>query len=373
MIDLVLFDYTKAFDTVCHDILLEKLDNIGICAQLKAWIQQFLMARRMQVRVSGIVSEWHDVNSGVPQGSVLGPILFLIYVNHVVHNIRSKYKIFADDLKLYLGGTPSDGLLGIDDLQEDINTLTATSQSWGLIMNTDKCACLRLGPRTLTNCSTGASPYSINGESIKYLSVQSDLGIITDRKLKFHEHIRSTANKCNGITTNIMSSTLCRSADFLITAYKTLIQPKLEYGSATWNLGYRGDLKRLERVQRRWTRQVDGLRELPYNERLQQLNLFSVQGRLLRADMILTWKILSGKCALQAANIFQLDNSTRRGHSKKLYLPRTRLEVRRRFFSVRVVQDWNSLSEEAVSSQTLNQFKSFLHRDLGQRLFEYAE
>ena len=170
-----------------------------------------------------------------------------------------------------------------------------------------------------------------------------------------------------------MSSTICRSADFLITAYKTLIQPKLEYGSTTWNLGYRGDLKRLERVQRRWTRQVDGLRELPYNERLQQLNLFSVQGRLLRADMILTWKILSGKCALHAPHIFQLDNSTRRGHSKKLFLPRTRLEVRRRFFSVRVVQDWNSLSEEAVSSQTLNQFKSFLHRDLGQRLFEYVE
>ena len=152
-----------------------------------------------------------------------------------------------------------------------------------------------------------------------------------------------------------------------------MIRPKLEYGSAIWNLGYLGDLRSLERVQRRWTRQIQGLENATYADRLRILNLFSVQGRLLRADLIQTWKIMSGSCALDPAKLFTLDGSSRRGHSKKLFLPRTNLEVRRRFFSVRVVKAWNALSEEAVSSTTLNQFKSFLHRDLAQELYKFAD
>ena len=120
-------------------------------------------------------------------------------------------------------------------------------------------------------------------------------------------------------------------------------------------------------------RQVRGLEELPYSERLRRLDLFSVQGRLLRADLILTWKIFEGKCGINPAQVFQLDASSRRGHSRKLFLPRVVREVRKRFFSIRVVRPWNALAEETVVSSSINKFKHLLCRDLGQQLFDYEE
>ena len=277
-LDLIFFDYSKAFDKVCHTILLQKLVDIGVSNQLVRWISDFISSRRMQTKVHGATSDWHRVTSGVPQGSVLGPVLFLIYVNHVVNGLSCRFKIFADDIKLYLSWASDASSAGSENLQRDINLLVRTSASWGLIMNAKKCVCLRFGPRTLRDCTTGDSPYKIGNVCIKYSRTHSDLGITIDRNLKFHDHIRTTANKCNGITTNILSSTVCREPNFLLSIYKTYIQHKLEYGSQVWSLGYMGDLRSLERVQRRWTRAMCGLEDLPYSERLRILGLFSIQG-----------------------------------------------------------------------------------------------
>ena len=142
----------------------------------------------MQTRVLGATSEWHQVTSGVPQGSVLGPVLFLIYVNHVVHRLSCRYKIFADDIKLYLSSVPDVPSVGSGALQQDIDILVATSASWGLVMNTDKCVCLRFGPRSLGDCVAGSSPYFVGGVRIKFSRTHSDLGVKVDRNLKFHDH-----------------------------------------------------------------------------------------------------------------------------------------------------------------------------------------
>ena len=240
-------------------------------------------------------------------------------------------------------------------------------------MNVSKCSCLRFGPRTLQNCSTGPSPYSVGGEVINFTESHPDLGVLINRKLKFHGHVQKTANKCNALITNILSSTLCRDPEFLLSIFKSLIRPNLEYGSCLWNYEYLGDTRALERIQRRWTRKVDRMQSLPYSERLQQLDLFSVQGRLLRADMILTWKIFNQECAINLEQIFILDRSPTRGHSRKLFLPRVNLDTRKRFFAVRVISTWNSLSNDTVNAVTLNKFKSLLHRDLGQRLYAYLD
>ena len=373
MIDMLFFDFSKAFDKVSHEILIQKLNEIGICPQLCNWIQHFLSARRMQVRVHHAASSWHRVSSGVPQGSVLGPQLFLIYVNHVVSGLRCRYKIFADDIKLYLSSLPQPNVTGIADLQRDIDLLVNTAASWGLTMNVSKCACLRFGPRSMGPFSAGPSPYRIGEEHIKFSACHTDLGVKVDCMLKFHNHIRNTANICNALTTNILSSTLCRSPDFILAIYTSLIRPKLEYGSTVWHSAYLGDLRLLERVQRRWTRSVTGLGDLTYGERLRRLDLFSVQGRLLRADLILVWKTFAGQCAINSSQLFTLNVSSRRGHSRKIYVTRPHRDIRKRFFTTRIVNVWNSLTEQAVTAPSLTKFKFFLHRDLGQQLFDYVD
>ena len=118
----------------------------------------------------------------------------------------------------------------------------------------------------------------------------------------------------------------------------------MEYCSSLWNTGYIGDIKLLERIQRRWTREVDGMEMCSYSERLLRLNLFSFQGRLLRNDMILIWKIINGLCSIPAAMLFSFYSAGNitRGHQYKMFLPRSNSEIRRRFFSVRVISRWNS-------------------------------
>ena len=139
-VDLIFFDYSKAFDKVSHSILLDKLTSIGLHFNLVRWVQIFLTCRTMRIRVNGKLSESRPVTSGVPQGSVLGPVLFLIYVNHVVSQLNCKFMIFADDTKLYLAH--SDNLPASQSyLQADIDTLVRTGSSWGLVMNTAKCVC----------------------------------------------------------------------------------------------------------------------------------------------------------------------------------------------------------------------------------------
>ena len=133
-------------------------------------------------------------------------------------------------------------------------------------------------------------------------------------------------------------------------------------------------MKVLERVQRRWMRAVNGISDLPYNTRLHRLKLFSFQGCLLRTDLIMVWKIFHNQSALKFENFFHLDiDSHTKGHQFKIFIPHVNLEVRKRHFSVRVISAWNSLTDEAVSSDSLGSFKSLLHRDLGQQLNDYID
>ena len=133
-VDVIFFDYRKAFDLVNHSILISKLRCIGLGDRVVDWFWDFLSGRSMRVVLSGSSSSYRDVKSGVPQGSVVGPLLFLIYINHVVEGISAKFCLFADDLKLYLA-FPHDKLKfqdGCASMQRDINLLSARSSSWGL-------------------------------------------------------------------------------------------------------------------------------------------------------------------------------------------------------------------------------------------------
>ena len=374
VVDLIFFDFKKAFDRVSHAILSEKLVSIGIDSQIVDWIATFLMCRRMSVRVAGANSGSVGVTSGVPQGSVLGPVLFLIYVNHLSSFLNCKYMLFADDIKLYLSFDVTDLSYGVQMGQDEIDSLVRTSDAWGLKMNVSKCVCIRFSRRLHSLPFSDISPYSVNGTNIKCVQSHRDLGILISRDLKFHSHIKQIVTIANQLTSNIFSCTVCRDADFIINIYEYHVRPLLEYGSTLWNMNYIGDLKLLERVQRRWTRAVNGLENLPYNERLRHLNMFSLQGRFLRADLIFTWKIFHGHCSVKPNNIFNVATDSRtRGHRFKVITPVNNVYLRSRFFAVRVIPRWNALGPDTVEADSISSFKCLLHRDLGDALFDYMQ
>ena len=366
-IDLILFDFAKAFDVVCHAILLDKLKCIGVSGRLLCWLEEFLSGRTMQVTIKHTLSTPREVKSGVPQGSVLGPILFLVYINHIAATLTCQYKIFADDLKIYAcinntGDTTA--------FQEDINRLHSTAKSWGLHMNTRKCAALRFQRRS--GVQDGRPTYTLDGQHLPNENTQMDLGVLIDSQLKFHDHNRNVTRMAGGVAQSFLKGTVCREPNFMVHILKTHIRPILEYASTVWNTGYLQDIRRLESIQRLWTRQIKGLEDKDYGTRLRALDLYSVKGRFLRADLIKCWKIFNGSCLIEPTDLWEMSVSSRtRGHRFKIKVNRCQVDARARFFSERIVQDWNSLPDWAVSSGTLSGFKAAMDTCLTEKLFDY--
>ena len=202
---------------------------------------------------------------------------------------------------------------------------------------------------------------------------QRDLGVTIDVSLKFHHHVHSMVGRAGGVASSLLSGTVNRSPSFMKTLFVSHIRPLIEFASPVWNVGFVGDSKLIESVQRRWTREVWDIGVLDYGSRLRRLGLYSARGRRLRADLILVWRILHGLCPSLEGLLQRRPVScpTTRGHSFKLFVPRCGTDVRKRFFSLRVPQSWNSLPESVVSSETLSGFKSGLHRALGDLLYEF--
>ena len=371
VVDLVLFDFKKAFDMVPHTILLDKLFLLGFRDPILGWLADFLRNRTMRVVVSGVSSTSRPVNSGVPQGSVIGPLLFIIFINHLIHDLHSFTQLFADDLKLYLGLTRNltTYTAGKSLMQADIDLLSSRASSWGLDFAVHKCIHMRF-VRPFAN-NPPVIPFTINSHPVPTMEKAADLGIQLDSDLRFHDHVSLVVAKAYGVSNNIARGTVCRSPEFMREILISHIRPLLDFCSPVWNLGYIGDTKSLESVQRRWTKKIDGYSNLTYYDRLRALSLYSIWGRLLRADLILVWRIVHGFAPVPEDILPRSTISRTRGHPYKLSVRRPATDARKRFFSYRIVPQWNNLPNEVVTSPSLNIFKSRLHSALGDLLYYY--
>lgn len=266
-IDAVYLDFMKAFDTVPHRRLLTKLAAMGIEGNLLKWIEAFLSNRRQRVLIKGVPSSWRPVVSGVPQGSVLGPVLFVAYINDLPDNIQSSLYMFADDTKLYKEITEAqDRLL----LQRDLDRMDQWSALWLLKFQPPKCKCM-----TLTNrgAAEAQRTYTLRGHALESYTVEKDLGILVDNQLNFDQHITTQASKANKVMGVIRRSFTHLDQHNFKLLYKALVRPHLEYGHAVWYPHLRKHIDLLEQVQRRATRQVPGLAHLSYTDRLRRLGL----------------------------------------------------------------------------------------------------
>ena len=345
-------DFAKAFDSVCHSKLLIKLSAYGISGVLHQWIADFLRDRSCKTRVGTDISSSLPILSGVVQGSCLGPVLFIIFINDIVDIFPAGtcIKLYADDVKLY-SQLQTDPVV----LQECLQKLDKWSKIWQLPISYSKCNVFNIG-------NTSDYIFNIDNYFIDNVKEVVDLGVRMDGSLKFSNHIVHLAAKGHRVANLILKCFRSRDEVSLVRAFVTYVRPILEYGSVTWNPMLTKNIELIERVQRRFTKRVVKLKSLTYCQRLSRLNLESLELRRIRCDLIYTYKLLFGLTDLEPTEFFQLRTGTAsRGHPYKLLVQCCRTNIRHNFFTHRVVKIWNSLSEQEVDFSSLRKFKSGLN------------
>ena len=348
-VDAVYLDFTKAFDKVPHKRLLKKLEVNGISLEVQTWIKNWLYQRMQRVLVKGCKSRWAPVTSGVPQGSVLGPVLFLIYINDLEQGIDSAVLKFADDTKVFRVIKSDEDKTA---LQNDINKIKDWSDQWQMSFNAEKCHVMNIGSQNTVNT------YKMGEHQMNSTKSERDLGVIIQRDLDASEQVGKIVKKANQILGLIARVYENRSKKNILPLYKTLVRPHLEYAMQAWRPYKQKDINNIESVQRRATRMIEGLSRFSYEERLRRLNLISLEMRRLRGDLIEVFKIMHGMEGLKPESMFQLAaHSNTRGHTLKIYKQRSRLDCRKFFFSQRIVDEWNALPDKIVTSASVNQFK----------------
>ena len=289
-VDVIYLDFAEAFDKVDHKILLQKLSKLRISGPIYRWIESFLTNRKQIVYLQGSVSEETDVTSGVPQGSVLGPLLFLIHISDISEGLlHSTASSFADDTRILskVNSTEDCQLL-----QNDLENVFDWAETNNMKFNSGKFEVMRY--------AQSGDPIEFEyktreGTSIARKSETSDLGIIMSDTCKFKEQVRKASAKGRGRAGWICRVFTTRSRMEMLILYKTLVLPHLEYCCPLWcptdsNLGL---IRELENVQRNFTRRIAGMENLNYWGRLKELNLYSLERRRERFCIIYVWKIMN--------------------------------------------------------------------------------
>ena len=250
-IDLIILDFCKAFDKVSHQRLLLKLNQFGIKGNILRWIESFLTSRTQQVVLEGATSHQDHVTSGVPHGPVLGPLLFLIYINDIENSIDSQLRLFADDCLQY---RVIKSALDRVNLQNDISQLCDWESTWQMTFNSSKCFVMHMSHKKNPWLTT----YIMQDVPLQSSITQKYLGVEETSNLDWNIHINTITTKANKTLGLLRRHLGCCSPATKETAYKALVRPQMEYCSAVWDQFEKGDTETLEKVQRRAARFVKG-------------------------------------------------------------------------------------------------------------------
>ena len=346
--DVVYLNFQKAFDTVPHKRLMVKLQAYGISGVILNWINAFLDGRTQRVIVNGIASRKEAVLSGVPQGSVLGPLLFVLYINDT---LVSHCMMFADDTKSFREITD---VADMNMLQNDLHLMEKWSKTWLLQFHPGKCVVMSVG---IGWNIIQAYPYELLSTGLEHVLEEKDLGIIIDSELTFEAHIEAKLGTANQMLGLIRRSLTCCTAEIVIPLYKAFVRQHLEFGVAVWG-GFikRRQLHAIERVQMRVTKIVESVRGMPYEERLRKLKLPTMTYRRARGLIMMmeVWKHINSYDTAVIPPTFQFTRSAR--------YPLQLKRFNSKFFYHLAPALWNDLPLAVRETECRNTFKNRLDK-----------
>ena len=288
-VDILYLDFAKAFDKVPHQRLVDKCRGLGVDGNALAWIKEWLCGRQQRVVLNGNYSEWGDVLSGVPQGSVLGPTLFLMFINDIdlAVDVSGSYLLkFADDTKWSMV-VESEEQSRI--FQEGILRLEAWSREWQMLFNSDKCHILHLGARNQK------FEYIMGGRVLDSVDSEKDLGVIVHKSLKPSAQCAKAAGKANQVLGQLSRAVTYRDKNTFLKLYSVYVRPHLEYAVQSWCPYTQEDKAALEKIQKVAISMVSNFCGKTYEEKLKEAGMISLQERRQRGDMIQVFKIMSKK------------------------------------------------------------------------------
>ena len=369
VVDAIYLDFSKAFDTVPHLRLMSKLESYGITGKVKQWVESFLTGRSQTVMVNNDESLPAPVISGIPQGSVLGPLLFVIYINDLPEIVNSNVYLFADDTKVMRKVTSMEDAKA---LQRDLDKLEAWSKKWLLKFNPDKCHVLTIGKFENIRHT---ERYQLYGDELEHVFEEKDLGVHVDSELRFAEHISNKVNKANALVGLIRRSFSHLDGMMFKKLFTAFVRPHLEYAQAVWQPHLLKHKKMIENVQIRATKLVDGLQELSYEERLRELDLPTLEFRRARGDMIEAYNHVHRYDQNAISPKFHLQNRPSRSHQFQVIENRPSDGDRgnqTNSFYYRFNRKWNDLPREVVDTESIDVFKNRLDEECEAVPMKYA-
>ena len=328
--------------------------------QVLNWLRAFLSGRRQRVVLGSSTSEWCEVLSGVPQGSVLGPLLFVVFINDLPEIIQSTCKLFADDCKIMATVNEPDDC---SRFQRDIDAVFGWCNEWSMELNVNKCRVMHCGRRNPSYV------YSFKDDDtpLQVTMRERDLGIIITPDMKWHDQVMSASSKASQMLGALKKSFRTRDESVWKKLISTYIRPQVEFAVPVWNPYQRGDIRVVERVMRRASKVPGNLRNLDYSERCERLGFSDLETRSRRGDLIQQFKIAKNIDQVEFVSPIQT-SAPRSGKRAQMRRELVRgCGQRHNFFINRVVNNWNELDESIIEAQSVNEFKNRLDNSTGGR------
>ena len=351
-VDGILLDFSKAFDKVSHKHLLYKLKFYGLRGNYLNWAESFLSNRTQKTLIDGQTSTQSNVKSGVPQGTVLGPLFFLCFINDLPEVVSSQIRLFADDALIYRQiDSPAD----YDVLQTDLNSLSKWSRDWCMEFNSGKCFVLTTTLKTKPLKFT----YKMSGKNLESVKSHPYLGVTLDSKLSWTPHLNSVTAKATR-SLNFLSRNFHNCPPHIKeTAYNIYVRPQLEYASQVWSPQTITGKRKIENIQSRAGRFVT--KRFKYTESITEiissLNWQSLENRRNITDIITCHKILHNKLEVPTQNVFIPHTSHTRSDTQPFKNIVCSVDAAKNSYFPRTISRWNKLPPNIGQMESENSFK----------------